>query len=195
MGDSESRAPRLIALFLLGCLLFNYPILALFNVPRRAAGPGALHLPFLRLGVAHRDGGDRRSNGATRRAGPQCSRAGYRRLCPSPISGCCSRSRGSRTGAPPRAARSSPTRRSTAFRSRSTPPRGPSTAAWGARRPTASGFLPIYIGPTLMIALWWFVLRKMLRIAKLNRITSLADFVASRYGKSALLGGPSRSSR
>jgi Na+/proline symporter/nitrogen-specific signal transduction histidine kinase len=51
------------------------------------------------------------------------------------------------------------------------------------------GFLPIYIGPTLMIALWWIVLRKMLRIAKENRITSLADFIASRYGKSALLGG------
>src|ERR1700752_2411600 len=51
------------------------------------------------------------------------------------------------------------------------------------------GFLPIYIGPTLMIALWWIVMRKILRISKQNRITSLADFVASRYGKSALLGG------
>ncbi len=51
------------------------------------------------------------------------------------------------------------------------------------------GFLPIYIGPTLMIALWWVVMRKVLRISKENRITSLADFVASRYGKSALLGG------
>ena len=51
------------------------------------------------------------------------------------------------------------------------------------------GFLPIYIGPTLMIALWWVVMRKIVRISKQNRITSLADFVASRYGKSALLGG------
>ena len=51
------------------------------------------------------------------------------------------------------------------------------------------GFLPIYIGPTLMIALWWVILRKILRISKQNRITSLADFIASRYGKSALLGG------
>ena len=51
------------------------------------------------------------------------------------------------------------------------------------------GFLPIYIGPTLMIVLWWFVLRKMIRVSKVNRITSLADFIASRYGKSALLGG------
>ena len=51
------------------------------------------------------------------------------------------------------------------------------------------GFLPIYVGPTLMILLWWFVLRKMIRISKLLRISSLADFIASRYGKSALLGG------
>ena len=51
------------------------------------------------------------------------------------------------------------------------------------------GFLPIYLGPTLMMILWWFVVRKMIRISKINRLTSLADFVASRYGKSALLGG------
>jgi Na+/proline symporter/nitrogen-specific signal transduction histidine kinase len=51
------------------------------------------------------------------------------------------------------------------------------------------GFLPIYLGPTLMIALWWLVMRKIIRISKENRITSLADFIASRYGKSALLGG------
>jgi Na+/proline symporter/nitrogen-specific signal transduction histidine kinase len=51
------------------------------------------------------------------------------------------------------------------------------------------GFLPIYIGPTLMIVLWWFVVRKMIRVSKRLRITSLADFIASRYGKSALLGG------
>jgi len=40
-----------------------------------------------------------------------------------------------------------------------------------------------------MAALWWFVLRKMVRIAKVNHITSIADFIASRYGKSSLLGG------
>ncbi len=51
------------------------------------------------------------------------------------------------------------------------------------------GFLSIYIGPTLMAALWWYLLRKMIRISKANRITSIADFVASRYGKSQILGG------
>src|SRR5687768_893776 len=51
------------------------------------------------------------------------------------------------------------------------------------------GFLPIYLGPTLMAILWWYVLLKMIRISKANRITSIADFVASRYGKSQMLGG------
>lgn len=50
-------------------------------------------------------------------------------------------------------------------------------------------FLPIYLGPTLVAVLWWPVMRKILRISKSNRITSIADFVASRYGKSQLLGG------
>ena len=55
----------------------------------------------------------------------------------------------------------------------------------------ASGpnFLTIYIGPTLMIALGWFVLRKIIRISKTQHITSIADFIASRYGKSPTLGG------
>lgn len=51
------------------------------------------------------------------------------------------------------------------------------------------GFLPIYLGPTLMAALWWYVLLKMVRISKVHRITSIADFIASRYGKSHVLGG------
>jgi Na+/proline symporter/nitrogen-specific signal transduction histidine kinase len=51
------------------------------------------------------------------------------------------------------------------------------------------GFLTIYIGPTLTAMLGWLVLRKIIRISKLYRITSIADFIASRYGKSPLLGG------
>ncbi len=51
------------------------------------------------------------------------------------------------------------------------------------------GFLPVYLGPTLMIALWWYVWRKVIRISKTYRITSIADFIASRYGKSQSLGG------
>ncbi|MCP3868802.1 MAG: histidine kinase [Gammaproteobacteria bacterium] len=51
------------------------------------------------------------------------------------------------------------------------------------------GFLPIYLGPTLAAALWAFLLLKMIRVSKSQRITSIADFISSRYGKSHLLGG------
>ncbi len=51
------------------------------------------------------------------------------------------------------------------------------------------GFLPIYLGPTLIAALWGTLLLKMVRVSKRQRITSIADFIASRYGKSHLLGG------
>lgn len=51
------------------------------------------------------------------------------------------------------------------------------------------GFLTIYLGPTLTFTLGWFVLRKILRISRIHRITSIADFIASRYGKSVILGG------
>ena len=51
------------------------------------------------------------------------------------------------------------------------------------------GFLPIYLGPTLMALLWGSLLVKMVRVSKAQRITSIADFIASRYGKSHLLGG------
>src|SRR5215831_10847587 len=59
----------------------------------------------------------------------------------------------------------------------------------GRAAATGIGFLPIYLGPTLMAGLWWGVMRKIIRISKANRITSIADFLASRYGKSQLLAG------
>src|SRR5262247_2180681 len=59
----------------------------------------------------------------------------------------------------------------------------------GRAASTGIGFLPIYLGPTLMAGLWWFVMLKIIRISKANRITSIADFVASRYGKSQTLAG------
>ncbi len=57
-------------------------------------------------------------------------------------------------------------------------------------RATSGGlsFLTIYIGPTLML-LFAGVILKMVRISKVHRITSIADFIASRYGKSQLLAG------
>ena len=50
-------------------------------------------------------------------------------------------------------------------------------------------FLPTYIGPTLMAILWWGLMRKIVRISAHQRITSIADFIGARYGKSALLAG------
>lgn len=50
-------------------------------------------------------------------------------------------------------------------------------------------FLALYLGNTLMAFSWWFLLRKMVRISKEQHITSIADFISSRYGKSPLLGG------
>jgi len=49
-------------------------------------------------------------------------------------------------------------------------------------------FLAIYLGPTLMAFTWWFLLRRMVRISKEQNIASIADFISSRYGKSAVLG-------
>ena len=50
-------------------------------------------------------------------------------------------------------------------------------------------FLTIYLGPTVVLIGWWLILRRLVRIARAERITSIADLVSSRFGKSALLGG------
>jgi PAS domain S-box-containing protein len=49
-------------------------------------------------------------------------------------------------------------------------------------------FLTIYLGPALIALLWPTLLRKIVRVAKEQRITTISDFIASRYGKSAPLG-------
>lgn len=50
-------------------------------------------------------------------------------------------------------------------------------------------FITTYIGPTLMAALWPVVLLKVIRLAKTHRITTISDFISSRYGKSLFLSG------
>lgn len=44
MRKPSLRAYRIVSLFLLGCLLFNYPVLALFNVGASAAGVPVLYV-------------------------------------------------------------------------------------------------------------------------------------------------------
>ncbi len=53
---------------------------------------------------------------------------------------------------------------------------------------TGYDFLLIYLGPTLSMPLWWFMMRKIIRIAKIQNIFSLADLIATRYGKNVTLG-------
>ena len=49
---------------------------------------------------------------------------------------------------------------------------------------TSVDFLAIYIGPILMIGLCTPLLRRVIKLAKSQNITSIADFIAARYGKS-----------
>lgn len=48
-------------------------------------------------------------------------------------------------------------------------------------------FVTIYLGPTLVFIGWWWILRKLVRIGRAERITSIADMVSSRYGKSNMI--------
>ena len=58
----------------------------------------------------------------------------------------------------------------------------------GKAATTGLDFLLIYLGPSLTAFAWWFLLRKMVRVTKESNITSIADFISSRYGKSQWLG-------
>jgi Na+/proline symporter/signal transduction histidine kinase len=49
---------------------------------------------------------------------------------------------------------------------------------------TSVDFLAIYVGPILMIGLCTPLLRRVIKLAKSQNITSIADFIAARYGKS-----------
>ena len=44
-------------------------------------------------------------------------------------------------------------------------------------------FLPIYLGPILLVVLGWRFLYRLITVSARNKITSIADFIGSRYGK------------
>ncbi|WP_420010591.1 ATP-binding protein [Tateyamaria sp.] len=48
-------------------------------------------------------------------------------------------------------------------------------------------FVTIYLGPSLVMIGWWWILRKLVRIGRAQRATSVADLISARYGKSNLL--------
>lgn len=58
-------------------------------------------------------------------------------------------------------------------------------------RASATGwdFLAVYIGPALVFLFGWRVLLRIVRLAKAQNITSIADFLAARYGKSPMVAG------
>ncbi len=49
-------------------------------------------------------------------------------------------------------------------------------------------YLPIYLGPVIAAPLWIMVLKKIIRISKINNISSIADFISLRYGNSRTVG-------
>jgi Na+/proline symporter/nitrogen-specific signal transduction histidine kinase len=48
-------------------------------------------------------------------------------------------------------------------------------------------FVTIYLGPSLVMIGWWWGLRKLVRIGRAQRVTSIADLISSRFGKSNAL--------
>ena len=48
-------------------------------------------------------------------------------------------------------------------------------------------YLTIYLGPSLVILGWWWILRRLVRIGRAQKATSIADLISSRFGKSNAL--------
>lgn len=55
----------------------------------------------------------------------------------------------------------------------------------GLAASTGYDFVPVYLGPILMFTVGWPLLSRIVRLAKSQNITSVADFLAARYGKSS----------
>lgn len=49
-------------------------------------------------------------------------------------------------------------------------------------------YLPIYLGPVIIIPTWIIILKRIIRISRINKISSIADFISLRYGNSRSLG-------
>jgi len=58
----------------------------------------------------------------------------------------------------------------------------------GRAASTGLEFLPIYLGPVLAMTAGWIVIRKVIRVSKENRLTSISDFISFRYGRSYAIG-------
>lgn len=58
----------------------------------------------------------------------------------------------------------------------------------GVAAESGLNFLPIYLGPVIAFPLWIIILKKIIRISRVNKISSIADFISLRYGNSRFLG-------
>ncbi len=54
----------------------------------------------------------------------------------------------------------------------------------GSASATGFDFIPVYLGPIIMFTIGWPLVLRIVRLAKSQNITSVADFLAARYGKS-----------
>ncbi|MFQ5625140.1 MAG: NahK/ErcS family hybrid sensor histidine kinase/response regulator [Methyloligellaceae bacterium] len=57
----------------------------------------------------------------------------------------------------------------------------------GLSATTGYNFIPVYLGPIIMFTLGWPLLMRIIRLSKTQNITSIADFIAARYGKNPSL--------
>jgi Na+/proline symporter/signal transduction histidine kinase len=58
----------------------------------------------------------------------------------------------------------------------------------GVAADSGLNYLPIYLGPIMIIPIWMIILKKIIRISRVNKISSIADFISLRYGNSRFLG-------
>ena len=58
----------------------------------------------------------------------------------------------------------------------------------GVAADSGLSYLTIYVGPIIIIPTWMIILKKIIRISRVNKITSIADFISLRYGNSRFLG-------
>lgn len=58
----------------------------------------------------------------------------------------------------------------------------------GVAADSGLSYLPIYLGPIIIAPAWIILLKKVIRISRVNKISSIADFISLRYGNSRFLG-------
>ncbi|WP_395043848.1 ATP-binding protein [Flavobacterium sp.] len=58
----------------------------------------------------------------------------------------------------------------------------------GVAADSGLSYLPIYLGPIIIAPSWILILKKIIRISSVNKISSIADFISLRYGNSRFLG-------